>query len=153
MIYRQLPIHVFWIGMQGHFVMFLFLFHFRSRNTAQWTSIRRRGPFLQQALWGISRMGKVSISKLPSCFLFGSLVQYKVTRRPDPDKYRDIYIPLHFRLLFQEEGTYQKKLYVKTFPFPSTNRGHQRYIGRKIQLSRPLSFPKGVLKSQLFYIV
>ena len=56
------------------------------------------------------------------------------TRRPDPDKYRDIHIPLHFRLLFQEEGIYQKKLYVKTFPFPSTHRGYQRYIGRKIQL-------------------
>ena len=67
------------------------------------------------------------------------------TRRPDPDKYRDIHVPLHYRLLFQEEGTYQKKLYVKTFPFPSTNRGHQRYIGRKIQLKRPLSFAKGVL--------
>ena len=35
---------------------------------------------------------------------------YVNTRRPDPDKYRDIDIPLHFRLLFQEEGTYQKKL-------------------------------------------
>ena len=75
------------------------------------------------------------------------------TRRPDPDKYRDIHIPLHFQLLFQEEGTYQKKLYIKTFPFPSTHRGYQRYTGRKIQLSRPLSFAKGVLKSQLFYIV
>ena len=74
-----------------------------------------------------------------------------VTRRPDPDRYREIHIPLHFRLLFQEEGTYQKKLYVKTFP--STNRGHQKYIGRTIQLSRPLSFAKGVLKSKLFYIV
>ena len=75
------------------------------------------------------------------------LKNIKETRRPDPDKYR---VPLQYRLLFQEEGTHQKKLYVKTFPFPSTNRGLQRYIGRKIQLSRPLSFAKGVLKSHLF---
>ena len=53
---------------------------------------------------------------------------YIHTRRPDPNKYRDIHTPLHVRLLFQEVGTYQKKLYIKTFPFPS-------------------------LKSQLFYIV
>ena len=55
---------------------------------------------------------------------------YIHTRRPDPDKYRDIHTPLHFRLLFQEEGTYQKKLYIKTFLFPSTNRGHQSFNGR-----------------------
>ena len=35
---------------------------------------------------------------------------YIFTRRPDPDKYRDIHIPLHFRLLFQEEGIYKKAL-------------------------------------------
>ena len=46
-----------------------------------------------------------------------------------------------------------KKLDVKTFPFDSSTRGHWRYNGRKSHLSRPLSFPKGVLKSILFYIV
>ena len=62
-------------------------------------------------------------------------------------------IPLHFRLILQGEGTYQKKLHVKTFPFPSTNGGHQRYNGQRSHLSRPLSFQKGVLKSHLFYII
>ena len=64
--------------------------------------------------------------------------KYFPTRRPDPDRYREIHIPLHFRLLFQEEGTYQKKLYVKTFLFPSTNGGHQSYIGQTIQLQATL---------------
>ena len=76
-----------------------------------------------------------------------------VTRRSDPDEYRDFHIPLHFLPLFQEEGKNKKKLYVKTLPFPSTHGGYQRCIGRKIHPSRPLLFTKGVLKSQLFYIV
>ena len=46
-----------------------------------------------------------------------------------------------------------KKARRENFPSPSTNKGHQRYNGWKSHISRPLPFPRGVLKSQLFYIV
>ena len=37
------------------------------------------------------------------------------------------------------EGTYQKKLNVKTFPLSSSIRGHQIFSGRNYHLSKPLS--------------
>ena len=48
--------------------------------------------------------------------------------------------PSRFRLQLQGEGTYQKKLDVKTFLFSSSNRGTQRCNGRKSHLSKLLSF-------------
>ena len=49
-------------------------------------------------------------------------------------------LPLHFGLLLQGVGTYQKKLHVKTFPFSGINRGTQRCKGRKSRPSKLLSF-------------
>jgi len=49
-------------------------------------------------------------------------------------------LPLLFGPLIQGEGTYLKKLEVKTFPFSSSNRGTQRCNGRKSRLSKLLSF-------------
>ena len=47
--------------------------------------------------------------------------------------------PSRFRLQLQGEGTYQKKLDVKTFLFSSSNRETQRCNGRKSRLSKLLS--------------
>ena len=47
--------------------------------------------------------------------------------------------PSRFRLQLQGEGTYQKKLNIKTFLFSSSNRGTQRCNGRKSRLSKLLS--------------
>ena len=47
--------------------------------------------------------------------------------------------PSRFWLQLQGEGTYQKKLDVKTFLFSSSNRGTQRYNGRESRLSKLLS--------------
>ena len=44
--------------------------------------------------------------------------------------------PSCFRLQLQGEGTYQKKLDVKTFPFDSSTRGHWSYNGWKTYMVR-----------------
>ena len=46
-----------------------------------------------------------------------------------------LWFPLHW-FLFQGEGTYPKKLDLKTFPISSSNRGHQSCIGQKCRLSK-----------------
>ena len=58
--------------------------------------------------------------------------------------------PLRFGLLFQGEGTYPKKVDVKTFPISSSNRGHQSCIGRKCRISKKPSFFRNRL--QKYYI-
>ena len=54
--------------------------------------------------------------------------------------------PSRFQLQLQGEGTYQKKLNVKTFPFSSSNRETQRCNSRKSHLSKLLSLVKKQLQ-------
>ena len=61
-----------------------------------------------------------------------------------------LWTPLYFGPLFQGEGTYPKKLDVKTFPICSSNRGHQSCSGRKCHLcKKPLFVQK---RLQKYYI-
>ena len=63
-----------------------------------------------------------------------------------------LWLPLRFWLLFQGEGTYQKKLDVITFPLSSSNRGYRRFNGRTTSSKqKALVCPKTAKRAKLNY--